>query len=181
MYYFPPGSLDARPDLHSCDASWFGSYLEAMEEKPLLPARHSPLTFRCLCLPTWGQPWMVRIEELGLGWSLSGRQLTGDGGFEVGEICRRVRRTLSGEESARVTGLLTALCFWDRPTTVDHFGFDGTTWVLEGTDSGRYHVIQRWEPEWGDTFGEFCRLLEELADFGVQPESEESDTCDDAE
>ncbi len=43
--------------------------------------------------------------------------------------------------------------------------FDGTTFVLEAAEHGRYHIIHRDDYEWGDTFGEFCELLLKLAGF----------------
>jgi hypothetical protein len=165
--FFPPDSLGARPDLHGFVAGWFASYLIALEERPLYPppAEIGP-TFRCLCLPTWDRPSAVRIERRALTWWLTGQQADGDGGFEIGRVDRRVARLLSNTEAIRVADLLPLLRFWELPPFIDDTGCDGTTWVLEGVDGGRYHVAHRWCPGRGDPFGDFGRLLLEFCRFG---------------
>ncbi len=165
--YFPPGVLEAKPDLHADQADWFGTYLAALEEEPLYPASSAlPTTFRCLCLPTWTRPSVVRIELHGLSWQLTGKQARGDGGFQVGRVVKRISRFLEAGEANRLADLLLYLRFWQLPTFVGDAGLDGTTWVLEGISRGRYHVVHRWCPEWGDTFGEFCLLLLNYCKFG---------------
>jgi hypothetical protein len=165
--FFPKGSLDTRPDLDKFTAEWFSSYLERMEEPPLYPPSAAlSMTFRLLCLPTWDHPSVVRIEAYGTTWRLLGKQTNGDGGFEAGRIDRRERRLLTQEEANRVAGILPYLRFWELPAFTEDDGCDGTTWVLEGVNRGRYHVVHRWMPEWGDTFGEFCLMLLGLCEFG---------------
>ena len=161
--YFPPGGLSERPDLHRFRAAWFGAYLSRMEEPPLYPPAEQPTSYRCLCLPTWDRPSVVRLETHGPTWRLTGKHTNGNGGFEVGQVDHRTTRLLTWDEAARVADLLPYVRFWALPTFVVEDGLDGTTWVLEGVRRGRYHVVHRWEPEWGDSFGEFCTLLMRLS------------------
>jgi hypothetical protein len=102
----------------------------------------------------------------GLSWWLVGRELDGEGGFELGELARSENRRLTIEETGRVGDLWPYLRFWSLPPDchVDDV-FDGTSFILEAAEHGRYHVVSRDEPEWGDTFGEFALLLLRLAGF----------------
>jgi hypothetical protein len=167
-HYFPAGSLDARPDLHRMLAEWLAQALERLGDKPLHPAEpHQPLVIRLLCLPTWRPACSVCIESFGLSWWLTGRELDGEeAGFDLGALARRENRVLSGAEANQVTGLWRYLRFWSLAAAAgDDDVFDGTAYVLEAAEHGRYHVAHRDEPEWGDTFGEFSDLLLRLAGF----------------
>ena len=162
--YFPAGSLDPRPDLHRGQAEHFALFLQRLEEPPLYPAPpHQPLVIRLLCLPTWSHACSVRVWPQGLPWRLVAKEMDGEAGFEVGELVRRVSRLLSPAESAQVAELWQYLGFWSLAAQGEDEVFDGTTYVLEAAQHGRYHVAQRDEPEWGDTFGEFAQLLLRLA------------------
>jgi hypothetical protein len=102
----------------------------------------------------------------GLSWRLVGRELDGEAGFELGELARSENRPLTIEEAGRVSDLWPYLKFWSLPP-VDRGEdvFDGTSFLLEDAERGRYHVSSRDDPEWGDTFGEFSLLLLRLAGF----------------
>jgi hypothetical protein len=49
----------------------------------------------------------------------------------------------------------------------EDYAFDGTTYVLEAAERGRYRVVTRSDPERGDSFGEFAQRLVGLA--GLAP------------
>jgi hypothetical protein len=161
--FFPAGSLD----LHRHRAEEFALFLQRMEEPPLHPAGgQQPLTIRLLCLPTWSRACAVRIESHGLWRRLVGKETSGEAAFEVGEVVRRESRLLTAAESAQVDELWQYLRFGSLPASDDECVFDGTTYLLEAARHGRYGVAVREDPEWGDTFGEFCGLMLSLAGFG---------------
>src|SRR5262249_2739047 len=108
----------------------------------------------------------VCVERSGLSWRLTGRELDGEAGFDLGELARREDRLLAGADAARVAGLLGyPRVLGLAPVAGGGGGVDGTSFVLEGAERGRYHVVTRDDPEWGDTFGEFGALLIRLAGF----------------
>ncbi len=168
--YFPHGCLDPRPDLHRLSAEWFADALGRLDEPPLYPVgMDQPLVVRLLCLPTWRPACSVRVEPAGLSWQLAARELSGEeAGFDLGGLARRVDRVLAGSEAARVSELWAYLRLWSLGPAPDGDDvLDGTTYVVEAAERGRYHVAHRAEPEWGDTLGEFADLLVSLA--GLAP------------
>jgi hypothetical protein len=167
--YFPAGSLDPQPRLHCGLARWFALFLTRMGEQPLYPARpDQPLVIRLLCLPTWSGACFVRVELHGLSWRLVGKELGGEAGFEVGKLAHCQDRVLSAAESSAVAELWRYLHFWALAASGGEDVFDGTTYVLEAAEHGRYHVAHRDDPEWGDTFGEFIELLLRQAGFALR-------------
>lgn len=166
--YFPARGLDPRPDLHSFLAEWYGGALARLHEQPLYPANAEQprLVVRLLCLPTWSRACSVRVEASGCFFGLEGRELDGEeAGFELGQLARRQARTLSGTETARFTASWEQLRFWSLAASRDNDVLDGTTYVLEAAERGRYHVAQWNDFEWGDPFGELSDLLFRLAGF----------------
>jgi len=168
--YFPAGSLDPRPDLHRHRAEWYADALERLGEGPLHPARpDQTLIVRLLCLPTWSPACAIRAERSGLTWRLLVRELDGEeAGFDLGKLVRRDDRVIIEPDAERVEELWAYLRFWSLGLPADGDDvLDGTDYVLEAVERGRYHVTVRDDPEWGDTFGEFVDLLVNLS--GLDP------------
>ncbi|VTR93331.1 Uncharacterized protein OS=Chryseobacterium antarcticum GN=HY04_05025 PE=4 SV=1 [Gemmata massiliana] len=163
--YFPAGVLDPSPNSEELFDGWFSQHLHSAGEQPLFPAPdNQPLTFRFLALPTWGKPSTVRVEQRGERWWLVGRMTDGDGGYDPGPVIRTAEGWLSATEVQRLDRLFRALSFWELPTAINDTGCDGTTWVLEGAGTGRYHVAHRWCPDKGP-FAAFCSFLGQLGGF----------------
>jgi hypothetical protein len=167
--YFPVGGLDSRPDLHRGLTEEFALFLRRMGEPPLYPAGpHQPLVVRLLCLPTWSQACAVRVEPHGLTWRLVAKEVSGEAGFEVGQLVRSEARVLSAAEYRQAEELWEYLRFWSLPPAGGEDVLDGTTYLLEAAQHGRYHAAVREDPEWGDTFGEFCESLLRLAGLALR-------------
>jgi hypothetical protein len=157
--YFPP-------DTPRGEAETFALFLGRMGEPPLYPAPpQGRLTIRLLCLPTWTAACAVRAASLGIGFRVQAVELDGEAGFEVGGVARETRRELTWDEAARLRELWDYLRFWslgaDDPEADDVF--DGTTYLLEAAEAGRYHRVWRDDLERGSTFAEFAELLQRLA------------------
>lgn len=122
--------------------------LRAMGEGPLHPTVDTSATYRLFRLPSFRFPSVVRVAQRNGNWEIIGRLFRMDGWSftPVAPLWERTRR-LSDVEATRLEHLLRALSFWTMPVTVERQGLDGTTWVLEGAQDGRYHVIDRWSPE----------------------------------
>jgi hypothetical protein len=163
--YFPQGSLNQRPDLHRSVAEWYAEALDRLRELPFHPVHpEQPLTLRLLCLPTWFPACSVRAELNGLAWRLYSRELDGqEAGFDLGQLARSEERLIVGEPADRLTELWKWLNFWSIAPDSDEETLDGTEYVLEVMERGRYRVVVREDPEWGDPFGDFADFLMELA------------------
>lgn len=163
--YFPEGSLDPQPNRHRSQAEWFATALQRLGEGPLHPGGSAcPLVIRLLCLPTWSPACSVRVEQHGLNWTLAARELDGDeAGFDLGKLSHQEIRRLTNDEARRVACLWKYVRFWSLGPDEGDGVFDGTTYVIEAAESAVYGVVQRCDPEWGDTFGEFSDLLIEIA------------------
>jgi hypothetical protein len=131
---------------------WYSGILAQLDEPSLYEASNDRArrAYRFLYCPSFSSPIAVRLE------------ITRDGSGEV-----HVRRHLgfsavwqdepvdyrrvsvqpqSIERFLREVGIGS---FWLLPAEVDRFGLDGSHWIIEAADKGRYHFVDRWSPESG--------------------------------
>jgi hypothetical protein len=173
-YYFPSGTFfdpDYQkyiPDNSSADGEkhdafareWYSPHLQAMRE-PSLSCGNSEVTetYRLLVLRTFDEPIAVRISRMDRRYTLDAVVLTGAGGYEPGEIGKRIHRDLTEAEWKHAVDALDRFNFWTAPTvepwTVSvnpddpsditvQSTFDGSQWIIEGR-LGNYHVVDRHE------------------------------------
>ncbi len=139
-----------------------------MDETPLdTPAADQPLVVRLLLIPTWSPACCVRIETGSRVWRLVVKEMSGEAGFDAGELIRSEDRLLNSGDADQIAALWRYLNFWSLPEAVESEDsiLDGTTFALEAAQEGRYHVAHRDDFEWGETFGEICGLLLKLARY----------------
>lgn len=148
-----PEQSHAEPPLERLvddfEADWYGLHLRAAQEQSLWsPPSESGRTFRFLWLRSFHAPAVLRVDERAPGqfW-LTATLLQGKGGHEPGMIDRRLVRRLSKEEATayqrayrRVVGLPQIGC---------GRGADGSMWVFEAREQGRYSLLKRWTPASG--------------------------------
>jgi hypothetical protein len=111
----------------------------------------------------------VRIERTGAGVRLRAKVLDGTGGDEPGQIAIDRSLTLDAEQWNHLDQLLQEAKFWQLPTKlVDDDGPDGDQLILEGVSGGKYHVVDRWEPD--PIYKELCGSMLKLTkiDLGEQ-------------
>ena len=159
MEFFPPGSLDDRPELHAFRDRWYVSHLLAMQESPMYPPpTDSASTYRLLFLPTFHNPSVVRFKCLGDTWNAVCKRTDGRGGYSPGKLVAQSEWILSRRESKQLSRLLERVSFWEMGSSEDSAGVDGSQAVMEGAQEGRYHVIDRWSPH-GITYAELVEFL----------------------
>ena len=75
----------------------------------------------------------------------------------------RMERTyiLDSKQYHKLTRLFFFRKFWHTPTYSQHLGQDGFSWIIEGVESNRYHIVSRWCPEYGN----IARIGNTLYDF----------------
>ena len=55
---------------------------------------------------------------------------------------------LDTEQCKQIIALFNKSNFWKAKTrSDDDFGVDGSTWIIEGKTSKKYHAVERWSPE----------------------------------
>lgn len=162
--YFPDGVFGPRT--HDFVERWYSRHLTVMGEPSLYAMRgHGRHAVRLLRLPTWGAPVAIRVEEHGGSISLTRRTLSGQGGYDPGQLASETTRTLRHEDWQAIERSLRDARVFELPS-VGELGMDGTQWILEVVDGGRYHVVDRWTMEGTPSEPELQRigaLLERLA------------------
>lgn len=141
--YFPKGSVS------DFEQTWYAEFLSAMKEPVLtLPTGDKDyFAFRILYLPTWGRPVVLRVERRS---GIAMRRaviLSGDGGYDPGEIKAEQRADVTKSEFAALLEGLRKSGFWELPLKDDVIGTDGSQLIVEVVQAGRHAVLVRWTPE----------------------------------
>jgi hypothetical protein len=121
-------------------------------------------TYRFLWLRTWENPVAVRVFQRGDDFGLEAVILDGAGGYDPGQVSRRVTRALSRDEWQMVIARLQRIQFWQMATTGGNLGLDGAQWIIEARRDGRYHIVDRWGGT-DSALGSIGRLFLNLADL----------------
>ena len=152
--------------------SWYGKHLAAMKE-PRLCAAPGVEVYRFLWLRSFHNPIVVRIQRDGDHYTLHGKQLSGAGGYEPGELLRDTTIRVTNQQITSIRALVDNTRFWSMGEERS-LGHDGAQWVLEVVSTGRYHVVDRWSPGDDGKSSSFQRLcLEILALSGLTPNPSE--------
>jgi hypothetical protein len=157
--YFPPDTLTSPSGRF--DPRWFSRELYALQEKALWPpSSENERTYRVTVFPAFTFPRSVTLTMMPDG--------TGNVRFRETDASRYhltvdSAHSITAQQATDFTNSLDGIQFWQLPTHVQQLGLDGTEFVLEGVQDGRYHVVIRWCP--GNTpFGKTVRDLFHLAD-----------------
>lgn len=179
--YFPPELVDDEvcasrtspkegAALDELEAGWYGDALRELGEMPLdASANEGRPVMRFTYLPSFFSPISVRLEEQVDG----GAIMSAVRG--VGFACRpgaadcRVVRRLSAEEWAEVARWRKDLKAMAPTDCV--IGVDGTRWVHEDVEAGRYRLVHRWGPEDDAVFRAGVAMLG-LTGWRMEPDRE---------
>jgi hypothetical protein len=90
------------------------------------------------------------VAEKG-GWYLIAKKTDGHGGYKAGKLILNRKRKLSKLEVDRFKQLFDALGFWDMPIDgapeAEFYIRDGSRWVFEAVQDGKYRIISRHSPK----------------------------------
>jgi enterochelin esterase family protein len=143
-------------------------HLVTLGEPPLSSGeKPSDFAYRFVWIRTFHHPISVRIQKTGSSAILRAVELDGAGGYAWGKIANEVNRELSPAELKAVVAKLNRTRFW-RMAEEDpsQGGLDGATWILEGSQEGKYRSVNRWCPESG-ALRDAGLFLVQLAGFTV--------------
>lgn len=161
-FYEPSLQCDERvgglqPVLSVVEKSWYPEQLDAAGEPSLylLSQTNRPRgqeSLRFTWLPTFHHPVVVRIETLDDGnQKLIATRLSGEGGYDPGEVRDRIERMLTPAESRRLEKVLNQTRIFGLPSTLcADGGADGAQWIFEAADASGYHFVHRWSPRKGE-------------------------------
>ena len=129
-------------------AGWYGQHLRAAGEEPIFGSPTPALRFTWL--RTFDAPVVVRLDTTAEGAVLmTATELSGHGGYDPGNVARRIERRLSAEESAALARVLEDTdALQQRPRACD-LGLDGAQWIFESTGPGGYRFVDRQSPRDG--------------------------------
>lgn len=149
--FFPKGSVDwGGGDFKS---QWYSWQLRALKEPSLLQLSKDTASrcYRFLWLRSFNHPVAIRINIRADGTGvLTTKVASGEGGFRPGALILNESRPLTSEEARSFLAQIKKTDFWNLPNPVnDQTGTDGSQWVIEGVEHGRYHVVDRWMPKAG--------------------------------
>jgi hypothetical protein len=158
-----PNCFPAQAGLSAFEAQWFCGHLRAAGEARLSGER----VFRFTYLPTFDAPRIVVIRAHGQEWVVSAKVLGGKGGYEPGILVRTTERKLSADEVRLLLQRLENARMWQPTDIQQELGTDGSEWLLEGQQDGKYAFHKVWSPE-ESTFPQYrrvCRYMLELGDI----------------
>jgi len=164
-YYFPSESLDQFV------CTWYSKHLRAMREPSLSCGdREADVTYRFLWLRTFDHPVCVRIEKTGSSVMLYAVELGGAGGYEPGEVVKRIEKELSLADYEVVAGKLSSPGFWRMWSNRGMSRPDGAEWILESSQNGHHKVASRCSPALNE-YKTVCLRFLEFAGF-LEPTTE---------
>jgi hypothetical protein len=148
--YFPPKTFGDDPRLDHFVYGWYSQQLKALDETSLFELSKNPAvgSYRFLWLRTFHHPVAVRVDVLADGTAtLRTKIASGAGGYDPGKLISNETRLLTKEETRKVVARVNASDFWRLPSyDRTRTGDDGSEWIFEVADQGRYHLRKRLDP-----------------------------------
>lgn len=145
---------------------WYSGQLYALKE-PLVFNQTDKTIFRFTWLRTFHKPVAIRLEKTDNSYTLYWKQTSGAGGYDPGDLTINSSKQLTKEQWDKFISLLQSTDFWNMPTkSNDDMGTDGSQWIIEGMENGKYHVVDRWTPR-KNNFQKCGQYLIELTDLKV--------------
>ncbi len=154
--------VNINPSRHPQSAQGAHSWhIKQMKEKFFQDGEHRlDQQYRLFVISGWGDTRMYRIEKLGEQYQLVVKKSTGGGKYNFVETTR----TITVQEWNQFFDLINKALFWKMAQQdYSKIGFDGTTYVLEASNQGQYHAVERWQPDEG-SFKDVCDYLLRIAE-----------------
>jgi hypothetical protein len=154
----PPRTTDL--DAAESAADWgYDVYLQLFQEPDLLDSasKESDVVYRLFVIPTFTNPFMIKVKSQGAEYLVTSKVLSGQGGYDPGHLQVVRERFIAPRDWHRFQGFLQKASFWLLPSEDTRFKLvskgdgvvclDGSTWLLEGLEKGQYHIVERYCPQ----------------------------------
>lgn len=155
----PAFPMRPSPLLSDFIGGWYLKVMSAADEPSLYRRSLEPgsAVYRFSWLRSFHAPMTVRVEEtVGGDMRLIAKRLSGQGGYDPGEIAETIDRPLSKAERVKVEQILAG----PRPQNAKSCppSTDGAEWIFEAAVAGEYDLVVHTSPrdgplrEAGETF-----------------------------
>jgi hypothetical protein len=149
---------------------WYSKHLEAMNEPIIYSNSCFERVYRFLWLRSFDDPITVRIQKTDGKVKLFWKRTGGSGGYDPGSLIVDKQKKLSIEKWNDFISMIEAIDYWSKPTVNNEMlGKDGARWILEASDNGKYHIVDRWSMQ-APKFRETCLYLINLTDLKIDEE-----------
>ena len=157
-------------------ANWYSEQLRALREPTLSEnAVTAGEVYRFSWLRSFHGPIAVRVIVLPNGTArLTAKMADGAGGYNPGTLIVDSIRDIGPKEVRHLRELVQAMDFWRlpvHPAPNGKVGLDGAQWILEASNHGNYHVIDRWSPDDGPLRELGLYLARTLAKLNIPPDT----------
>lgn len=107
--------------------------------------------YRFVWLRAFDRPIVVTISEDGNGHFALTKKILSDRRFRQHEPCRVEQQAVLTDDQDELRAIVSEL---DKtlPSVAEYdgrWGFDGSTWLIDGVNNGNYYAVHRWSPENG--------------------------------
>lgn len=150
--FFPPGLFSEQGDADKVNQSWYAKQLTALKEASIYELRKDSQTtvFRFLCIRTFQPPFVIRVEKKADGGgSLFFKQSDGQGGYQTGKVAENQTVKLSKAQMSELEAKFNSGFFEMKNRGKNRGGLEGSRWLIEGLQNGKYHLVDRYSPGWG--------------------------------
>ena len=160
--YFPPSYAEngfacgksCRPIFGDYESVIYPAYLEAASEESLYKLSRRPISgedysLRFTWLRTFHHPVVIRVERKGESFTMTAKELSGQGGYEPGKVQRTVKRSLATASAHQLQTSLDSKGLFDEPPSDCGFNLDGSQWLFEIADQNGYRMVKRSSPREG--------------------------------
>jgi len=152
--------------------------LSQFNEAQIFPASSSSIEiYRIFVDPTFEHALSIRIEKEGKDHVLVAKYLSGQVGYDWGELKGEKKRRVKEKEWRKLLHLIDKASFWtlepeEKESQPNEKGevmicLDNTQWYLEGVKDGKYHVVDRYCPDPG-AFKAIGLYMVKLSNLGIK-------------
>ncbi len=172
--FFPTGAFGEDEDDDGRKVERYTGYLKAMGEPSLWDlAKTDPniTAYRLLWLPSFHSPIAVRAVKSDKSVLVHIVKLDGTGGAKPGQVAAKRERKMTDDEWTVLQVLLEKSTYWRlkkwvKTDLASGIVMDGDRLICEGVDGGRYHVVDRSDPE--PEYEKMCKFLLGLSGIDIR-------------
>jgi hypothetical protein len=144
-----PDDLEVPVQVKENDLRFYSEILECMGEPALWKQAEdvNAVSYRFTYIRSKDEPIILRLDKTKAGYVLSIKQ--GDS-RRLSKLKVDKKEDLTNEQLDDFVKLFDALDFWGQPAVgaveIERDLLDGSAWILEAAEDGRYHFIRRLSP-----------------------------------
>lgn len=134
-----------------------------MKEPILADCEEDIEIYRFTWLRTFHNPIMIRAQKVKSNFTLTVKRLSGQGGYEPGQIIMNKTFKIKETEWNEIQSKLKQINFYQLNAENDFRGFDGAEWIFEDATQNNYHFTTRWSPGKTGGYAKCCMYFLKLS------------------